>query len=122
MVFTNSKDPCPHPKDPSVSRVVSGWSSIHPIKFKLIQVVALALLLWLSRFISYSRLFPSYTPGVALRGLEAGHIVKTHTKSPADDWVDDWPYREQEPWDISTDFPYPRALEYEVRKGHKYTF
>jgi len=33
---------------------------------------------------------------------------------PADDWKDEWPFREQEPWDISTDFPYPRTLKYEV--------
>ncbi|KAI0831687.1 hypothetical protein BC628DRAFT_1310437 [Trametes gibbosa] len=37
---------------------------------------------------------------------------------PADEWKDDtWPLREQTPWDISTDFPFPRALEYDVTEG-----
>ena len=37
---------------------------------------------------------------------------------PADEWKDDtWPIREQTPWDISTDFPFPRSLEYTVDEG-----
>ncbi|THU96354.1 hypothetical protein K435DRAFT_722853 [Dendrothele bispora CBS 962.96] len=33
-------------------------------------------------------------------------------------WQDDtWPIRQQTPWDISTDFPHPRVLEYDVREG-----
>ncbi|KAJ6610225.1 hypothetical protein B0H10DRAFT_2177862 [Mycena sp. CBHHK59/15] len=33
-------------------------------------------------------------------------------------WKDDvWPIREQTPWDISTDFAYPRVLEYDVTEG-----
>jgi hypothetical protein len=48
----------------------------------------------------------------------SGHAVKisrTRPSNPADKWLDnDWPYHEQEPWDISTDFAYPRVLEYEV--------
>ncbi|KAF7790973.1 hypothetical protein EIP86_001932 [Pleurotus ostreatoroseus] len=36
----------------------------------------------------------------------------------ASEWKDDvWPIREQTPWDISTDYPYPRLLEYEVSEG-----
>ncbi len=36
----------------------------------------------------------------------------------ADEWRDDiWPLREQTPWDISTDFPFPRKLEYDVTEG-----
>ncbi|KAJ3981233.1 hypothetical protein F5890DRAFT_570495 [Lentinula detonsa] len=35
-----------------------------------------------------------------------------------EEWKDDiWPIREQTPWDISTDFPHPRVLEYEVNEG-----
>ncbi|KAL1720584.1 hypothetical protein EV715DRAFT_271894 [Schizophyllum commune] len=34
------------------------------------------------------------------------------------EWEDNvWPIREQTPWDISTDFPYPRKLEYDVQEG-----
>ena len=41
----------------------------------------------------------------------------TRSAKPEDSWRDeDWPYHEQEPWDISTDFAYPRTLEYEVLK------
>ncbi|EIW77828.1 composite domain of metallo-dependent hydrolase [Coniophora puteana RWD-64-598 SS2] len=37
---------------------------------------------------------------------------------PASEWRDDvYPYRPSEPWDISTDFPYPRLLHYEVSEG-----
>jgi hypothetical protein len=36
----------------------------------------------------------------------------------ADEWQDNiWPFREQARWDISTDFPYPRTLEYDVKEG-----
>ncbi|KAK0210254.1 hypothetical protein DFS33DRAFT_1378240 [Desarmillaria ectypa] len=41
-----------------------------------------------------------------------------HTRDSASEWHDNiWPYREQTPWDISTDFPYPRLLEYDVEEG-----
>lgn len=33
-------------------------------------------------------------------------------------WKDDiWPIRPQQPWDISTDFPHPRKLKYDVEEG-----
>lgn len=36
----------------------------------------------------------------------------------ASEWQDNiWPYRQQTAWDISTDFPYPRTLEYDVEEG-----
>ncbi|KAJ3838794.1 hypothetical protein F5878DRAFT_725021 [Lentinula raphanica] len=39
-------------------------------------------------------------------------------KGETEEWKDDiWPIREQTPWDISTDFPHPRVLEYEVNEG-----
>ncbi|TRM63712.1 hypothetical protein BD626DRAFT_569086 [Schizophyllum amplum] len=34
------------------------------------------------------------------------------------EWEDNvWPIREQTPWDISTDFPYPRTVDYDVQEG-----
>lgn len=40
------------------------------------------------------------------------------TQDPASQWKDNvWPLREPTPWDISTDFPYPRTLEYDVQEG-----
>ncbi|KAJ8093052.1 hypothetical protein PM082_020533 [Marasmius tenuissimus] len=32
-------------------------------------------------------------------------------------WEDDMPYYNQTPWDISTDYPYPRVLEFDVQEG-----
>ncbi|KAG6836930.1 hypothetical protein H0H93_001092 [Arthromyces matolae] len=44
--------------------------------------------------------------------LQAGFV------DPASEWHDDiWPLREQTPWDISTDFPFPRKFEYDVTEG-----
>lgn len=37
---------------------------------------------------------------------------------PSSEFKDDiWPLRSQTPWDISTDYPYPRLLEYDVTEG-----
>ncbi|KXN80760.1 hypothetical protein AN958_07836, partial [Leucoagaricus sp. SymC.cos] len=37
---------------------------------------------------------------------------------PASEWQDIvWPIREQTPWDISTDYSYPRMLNYDVTEG-----
>lgn len=45
-------------------------------------------------------------------------ISKSLAADPADEWKDDtWPIRQPTPWDISTDFPYHRALEYDVEEG-----
>ena len=39
-------------------------------------------------------------------------------RDPAEDWQDNvWPLRPPTPWDISTDYPYPRKLEYDVEEG-----
>ncbi len=38
--------------------------------------------------------------------------------APADSFMDDiWPIRQPTPWDISTDFPYPRRLEFDTSEG-----
>lgn len=37
---------------------------------------------------------------------------------PASEWEDNiWPIRQHTPWDISTDFAYPRTLQYDVQEG-----
>jgi hypothetical protein len=44
--------------------------------------------------------------------------VSVKQVDPASEWKDNiWPIREQTPWDISTDYQYPRLLEYDVREG-----
>ncbi|KAF7794297.1 hypothetical protein EIP86_005430 [Pleurotus ostreatoroseus] len=47
------------------------------------------------------------------------HVIPNPlTSDPADQWQDDtWPLRPQTPWDISTDYPFPRLLEYDVQEG-----
>ncbi|KZT18244.1 hypothetical protein NEOLEDRAFT_1125603 [Neolentinus lepideus HHB14362 ss-1] len=53
----------------------------------------------------------------SLYGRSVQSTINVHL-DPADDWKDDtWPIREQTPWDISTDYPYPRKLEYDVEEG-----
>lgn len=43
---------------------------------------------------------------------------KVSAVDPADQWEDNvWPLRQLEPWDISTDFPYKRVLNFEVNEG-----
>jgi hypothetical protein len=52
--------------------------------------------------------------------LKASHTTAApqHTLDPADEWQDNvYPIREQTPWDISTDYPHPRRLEYDVTEG-----
>ncbi|KAL1742540.1 hypothetical protein HDZ31DRAFT_43021 [Schizophyllum fasciatum] len=45
-------------------------------------------------------------------------IVAPVETDPARDWHDNvWPLREQTPWDISTDFPYPRRFQADVTEG-----
>jgi hypothetical protein len=50
-------------------------------------------------------------------------ITSTDTRTAGvaqamDEWKDDiWPWRPPTAWDISTDFPYPRLLEYDVEEG-----
>ncbi|KAF5386656.1 hypothetical protein D9615_001957 [Tricholomella constricta] len=44
--------------------------------------------------------------------------LKATSADPASEWKDNiWPLREQTHWDISTDFPFPRELEYDVQEG-----
>ncbi|KAJ6591564.1 hypothetical protein DFH09DRAFT_178262 [Mycena vulgaris] len=48
--------------------------------------------------------------------LRSQTYTKVLAKPPS--WKDDvWPIREQTPWDISTDYAYPRVLEYDVTEG-----
>ncbi|KAH9915780.1 uncharacterized protein BXZ73DRAFT_92563 [Epithele typhae] len=61
----------------------------------------------------------SWTPGIGLINIVPFSPPSLSTSSePGAQWKDDiWPLREQTPWDISTDFPFPRLLEYDVTEG-----
>ncbi|TFK52226.1 hypothetical protein OE88DRAFT_1678246 [Heliocybe sulcata] len=49
---------------------------------------------------------------------ESVQLASNAYLDPAEEWKDDvWPIREQTPWDISTDYPYPRKLGYDVEEG-----
>ncbi|EJD43843.1 hypothetical protein AURDEDRAFT_145360 [Auricularia subglabra TFB-10046 SS5] len=47
-----------------------------------------------------------------------GGAGSSRSGRPLQQWKDDvWPFREQEAWDISTDYPHTRKLSYEVSEG-----
>jgi hypothetical protein len=53
-------------------------------------------------------------------GNKLSSVIQSHIKTsdPAEQWKDDiWPIRPLSPWDISTDYSYPRTLEYDVDEG-----
>lgn len=58
------------------------------------------------------------TPWSFFRLNNASKRVKHVKEDPASQWKDDvWPLRPQTAWDISTDYQYPRSLEYDVQEG-----
>lgn len=74
------------------------------------------LVVLLSAALTLSTFLPSY---LTRRGtlLQVAHPLAA-LNDPASEWKDDvWPLRPSTPWDISTDFPYPRKLEYDVTEG-----
>ncbi|TRM63706.1 hypothetical protein BD626DRAFT_495129 [Schizophyllum amplum] len=78
------------------------------VRQRYAQLVAMSVL-----SVAAAALFWSF--GGTQRIHAAPPIVLT---DPARDWRDDvWPLREQTPWDISTDFPYPRRYEADVSEG-----
>ena len=53
--------------------------------------------------------------GQKTRSVRSHGHEQSRTRTPAEQFVDNVvPFREQEPWDISVDYPYPRELSYEV--------
>ncbi|KAL0568939.1 hypothetical protein V5O48_013038 [Marasmius crinis-equi] len=44
-------------------------------------------------------------------------LITYYSLNTYEEWKDDMPYYEQTPHDISTDYPYPRVLEFDVREG-----
>ncbi|KAF8894747.1 hypothetical protein BD779DRAFT_1669210 [Infundibulicybe gibba] len=77
---------------------------------------ALCYLLALSAAATLSLFFP--TSWSLLRAHNSRVSLQSASTDPASQWKDDiWPLRPQTPWDISTDFPYPRNLDYDVQEG-----
>lgn len=86
--------------------------SMHqPSRFRrLVNVVLLA-----SLAVAFSTLLPSPWSILSNRNISEN---QQSLNDPASQWKDDiWPIRPQTAWDISTDYPYPRQLEYDVTEG-----
>lgn len=83
-----------------------------PVSTRLFQLILVAATLG---FV-YLQLLPTLRNGKRLVLTPAP--TKPLVFDPADEWKDDiWPIRPPTPWDISTDFPFPRTLEYDVQEG-----
>lgn len=79
-------------------------------RLRLVSYLALV-----SVAVTLSTVFP--TPWSLVRNTLT-RPVSFKQADPASEWQDNiWPIREQTPWDISTDYPYPRSLEYDVTEG-----
>ena len=67
--------------------------------------------------ITLSRVLP--TPWSILSSTGISNIdFNVSSVDPANEWQDNvYPLRAQTPWDISTDYSYPRTLEYDVQEG-----
>lgn len=78
-------------------------------------LIIFKLLALLSAAVTLSTFLP--TPWSFLGGHHLA-TVPFRSLDTEQEWKDDiWPLREQTPWDISTDFPHPRVLEYDVQEG-----
>lgn len=60
-----------------------------------------------------------FLPGLFHTRSKLASVRKPKIASdPGEAWQDNiWPIRPTKPWDISTDFPHPRTLEYDVTEG-----
>lgn len=102
--FTYTNSPLPAPI--SASR----RGNLHPIASRLIQLILCAA----AAGTLYLQLLPALRGERNIRRTPAPTLVS----EPAEEWEDNiWPIRPPTPWDISTDFPFPRKLEYDVQEG-----
>ena len=95
---------------PPPSRTKRQPKIFHTVKYLLLLSLALTL----------STLLPtpwSLTQSLT-RSLRYSNPKSLTSDDPASEWKDDiWPLRPQTPWDISTSYPFPRVLEYDVQEG-----
>src|SRR5690349_2435982 len=84
----------------------------HTRPARLTQSRIRAYLVLLTIAAIFSSILP--TPWSLFGGNSIRQVAFKST-NPASEWQDNiWPIREQTPWDISTDYHYPRMLEYDV--------
>jgi len=101
----------PEPYKSSVNRRTSPKYS-NTVVFRVLQVLFLV-----SAAATLLHLVP--TPWSLLRSSNTQTLSVTKVSiDPSAEWKDNiWPLRPPTQWDISTDFPYPRRLEYDVQEG-----
>lgn len=98
-----------HDSGPSRSRL--GSSLITVIKY---SIPAIYLVYLLSRKFVFT---VPRAPGLNVKSPSTSPFG-AYYDDPASEFKDDvFPLRPQETWDISTDFPYPRTLKYDVEEG-----
>ena len=84
------------------------------IKYRRLRCILLYLLLSSVAVIISTTL--SFSPWSLLPSSILYRVKETF--DPASEWDDNiWPIRQQTPWDISTNFDYPRTLTYDVQEG-----
>lgn len=97
---------------PSTSSTARGRPKLQSKLRKLLASVVL-----FSVAATLSTILPTPWSLFQLRDV-SGVAVDMTQSNPAEDWEDNvWPLRPQDPWDISTDYPFPRKLEYDVQEG-----
>ncbi|KAG6907448.1 hypothetical protein DXG01_008832, partial [Tephrocybe rancida] len=71
-----------------------------------------------SAAVTLSNILPTSWSALRIHSRVSEVSFKATFSDPASEWEDNvWPLREQTSWDISTDFPFPRKLEYDVTEG-----
>ncbi|KAJ3555991.1 hypothetical protein NM688_g2275 [Phlebia brevispora] len=83
-----------------------------PSKFRRLTNIA-GLIILASLVSGLINVFQAYHNQIPERILRQSHSLDATSQ-----WKDEtWPFRNQTPWDISTDFPFPRTAEYDVNEG-----
>lgn len=76
----------------------------------------LSYLILVTSALTLSAVLP--TPWSFLKSNSVTRVSVATQSDPAAEWKDDvFPLRPPTPWDISTDYAYPRKLEYDVQEG-----
>ncbi|KAG6865662.1 hypothetical protein C0991_000432 [Blastosporella zonata] len=71
-----------------------------------------------SAAVTLSNVLPTPWSALHIQSRVSKVPLQATSADPASEWEDNvWPLRKQTPWDISTDFPFPRELQYDVTEG-----
>ncbi|KAI6138939.1 hypothetical protein BKA82DRAFT_1000833 [Pisolithus tinctorius] len=111
---STEKGELPFPLSPTYASSPTRRSRTGGAALTLSASVCLALLVW--RGASLPSVYnPLHTPSV---NYPSTSPLSPDYDDPASEFKDDvFPLRQHDPWDISTDFSYPRTLKYDVEEG-----